>query len=247
MSWYNSIGDLLGDAKKGVTNVGHAIGTVASNPWVQRAGGALFGSGTAPLLGAAGGALKPGGGIKGAVKGVGSGAVNGLEGAAAAGLAAGAGLALPAVAGAVGSAGSAVGAGGLAKAAGLAKQALGGGGVPGDGAPSDSSWLDTAKGFLTGNGGANALAVAQGANAALLGKKSSDYADNAMGSVQSNWDSRQGLRDAGTAGMLAPSAGIASKIAALPNHNAYSQPAVLPAKPAMLPMGAMPQVRPVGA
>jgi hypothetical protein len=85
--------------------------------------------------------------------------------------------------------------------------------------------------FLTGNGGKNALGLAQGVNAALLQKKSNEFANNAMGSVQSDYDSRAPLRQAGQAAMLNPGQGIAAKIAGLPNFNPYSQhaPAAPPA------------------
>jgi hypothetical protein len=57
---------------------------------------------------------------------------------------------------------------------------------------------------LGGNGGLNALIAAQGVNAAALGKKSGDYADNAMKTQNDLWNQRSGLRSAGIAGMTAP-------------------------------------------
>ncbi len=69
-----------------------------------------------------------------------------------------------------------------------------------NGLPGIVSVLD----FLKGNNGLNALGTAQGVNAALLGQKSSQYAKDALGSVNSNWNANAPLRDAGRAGMLAP-------------------------------------------
>ena len=117
--------------------------------------------------------------------------------------------------------------GGIGGAIGKIGSALGAGKVPG---------LQGVTDFLGGNGGTNALVAAQGANAAMLGKKSSDYADNAMGSAQSNWDSRQGLRDAGNAGMLNPGQGIAAKVAAIPQHNMFAKPQIAPQTPQIAPV-----------
>jgi hypothetical protein len=58
-------------------------------------------------------------------------------------------------------------------------------------------------GLLGGNNGLNALIAAQGVNAAALGKKSGDYADNAMKTQNDLWNQRAGLRSAGIAGMTA--------------------------------------------
>ena len=93
------------------------------------------------------------------------------------------------------------------------------------------SLLGGAKDALTGNGGANALALGAGASAALTGKKSLDLADNALGTTQANWDRQQPLRTAGQAGMLNPGAGIGSAIAAIPQgRNVYAQPQAGPPK-----------------
>lgn len=229
MSWYNSIGDLLGDVKSGVTNVGHAAGSIAGNPWVDGAIGAFFGPGAAAVAGGLGHLIAPGGNLGTAAKGALTGGAAGLAGQQLGKVVRGSGGIVDKVLGA-----GKVAAGGAIPAA--VGGTTGGGGI-----------LDTAKSFLTGNGGTNALAVAQAANAAMLGKKSSDLADSALDSVKSNWDSRQGLRDAGSAGMLAPGAGIASRIAALPNHNVYSQPRVAPTGGASMPASVAPSVRPAGA
>jgi len=48
--------------------------------------------------------------------------------------------------------------------------------------------------FLTGNGGMNALGVAQGINAAQLQQKANQYATNAMGDVNASYNERAPLR-----------------------------------------------------
>lgn len=120
----------------------------------------------------------------------------------------------------------------IPKPGGIGAAAAGVAGVPG--LQSIEDLLGKGKDFLTGDdGGLHALEAAQGVNAAMLGKKSSDFANNAMGSVQQNWDERAPLRSAGMAGMLQPGQGISAKIAAIPNHNLYSQgaPQIGPAVP----------------
>jgi hypothetical protein len=98
------------------------------------------------------------------------------------------------------------------------------------------SLLGQAGDFLGGNGGKNALGLAQGANAALLQKKSNEYASNAMGSVQGSWDARAPLRTQGQAQMLNPGAGIAARIAAVPQGaNPYA-----PQTPQIAPVGPRP-------
>lgn len=99
MAWYNSLKDLTGDVSKGaqavgsgVKTVGHAIGDAQNNKWVkaaEAAGLAATGIGApeaALLMGGAGlvgGAIRSGGGLKGAITEGGQGALTG----AAAGLA----------------------------------------------------------------------------------------------------------------------------------------------------------------
>lgn len=58
--------------------------------------------------------------------------------------------------------------------------------------------------WLGGNGGMNALGAAQGLNAAMLGQKSSNFADMAAKNVDEAWKQRAPLREAGVAGMLNP-------------------------------------------
>ena len=58
--------------------------------------------------------------------------------------------------------------------------------------------------FLTGNNGMNALGAAAAANAAYLGQKSSNYAQNALDTQQRLFDAKGGLRSAGIAGMQNP-------------------------------------------
>lgn len=58
--------------------------------------------------------------------------------------------------------------------------------------------------FLTGNGGKNALGVAQGLNAFLEQKKSTDLAKQALGSIEGSYNQRAPLRAQGLS-MLANS------------------------------------------
>jgi hypothetical protein len=106
------------------------------------------------------------------------------------------------------------------------------------GAFGDSPSVQGAKDFLTGNGGQNALALAQGANAAYLGKKSSDYADNAMGSTQANWDERAPLRNAGMSGHAQPRPRHRVQDRRLPNRNPYATHPVSPGAPSIGPASA---------
>lgn len=105
-------------------------------------------------------------------------------------------------------------------------------GGPGSGGPSLQGLGD----FLGGNGGKNLLGLAQGVNAAMLQHKSNGLANNALGSVQSDYDSRAPLRQAGQAAMLHPEAGLQARIAALPQGaNPYAHPATPQVAP--LPKG----------
>ncbi len=56
-------------------------------------------------------------------------------------------------------------------------------------------------GFLTGNGGKNALGLAGGINSALLQKKSTDLANQAVTQAQEQWKAKAPLRAQGLAGM----------------------------------------------
>jgi hypothetical protein len=58
--------------------------------------------------------------------------------------------------------------------------------------------------FLTGNNGLNALGTAAGLNAAYLGQKSANYAQNALDTQQALFNAKGGLRSAGIAGMQNP-------------------------------------------
>lgn len=77
-------------------------------------------------------------------------------------------------------------------------------------------------GFLTGNNGLNALGVAQGVNAAALGQKSSDYADQAANLATSRWNQQAPLRTAGVAGMLAPQSPFTPP--PIPGGNPFAMP-----------------------
>ena len=128
---------------------------------------------------------------------------------------------------------------GPAQIAGLAGTAALGplGGVVG-GVLSAVPGLQSASDFLKGNSGKNLLGLLQGANAAYLQHKSSGLANNALGTQQAIWDSGAPLRTAGQAAMLNPGAGIAAKIAALPNRNPYAVPPASPGTPQLAPVRA---------
>lgn len=76
MAWYNSLRDLTGDIKKPIVGAGHAVGSIASNPFVDAGIGALFGPGAAALAGGLGHLMAPGGNL-------GRGAIGAVEGGAA--------------------------------------------------------------------------------------------------------------------------------------------------------------------
>jgi hypothetical protein len=71
----------------------------------------------------------------------------------------------------------------------------------GGGTNGSSNPISSILSALGGNNGLNALAAAQTANAALLGKQSSEYAKNAMDTQNDLWKQRQPLREQGIAGM----------------------------------------------
>lgn len=193
--------------KSGVTGVGHAVGSVASNPWVQgltAAGLAATGIG-APLAAGimaaerGGGALlKPGGNIGDGLKGAATGAAMG----------AGASLAGSAIR----DPGSIIG--GLKTVGGKL------GGSAGSLGSAAGNVLHAATG---GGGGVNplmlALAGAQGLNAANLGRKANDFADQGWNLANDNWNARAPLRDAGMAGLLHPETRDLSNLTALRNQN----------------------------
>lgn len=64
--------------------------------------------------------------------------------------------------------------------------------------------LSDISGFLTGNGGRNALGIMQGVNAAQLGQKSNQFANDAVNSAQSAYAAKAPLRVAGIQGLLNP-------------------------------------------
>lgn len=67
--------------------------------------------------------------------------------------------------------------------------------------PGIGGLLGKAGDFVGGNGGLNALGIAQGVNAAQLGKQSTDYANQARDLSMSNWTQRAPLRAQGLAGL----------------------------------------------
>lgn len=221
-SFFGNIGNAL---KKGVTDVGHFAGKVASNPIVDAGIGLIGGPGAAAAAGGLGRLLAPGGNIGEAAKGAAIGGAAGYGASKIGGALSGGGSMLDKAKGVLGA--------GASAAPMVSGASGGGGGLP--------DWLSGIGGYLTGNGGGNALAIAQGANATMLGKKSSDLADEALTSAKDNYAERAPLRTAGIAGMLNPGQGIAAKLASVPNHNLYGPPASLapanamPATPRLAP------------
>lgn len=191
---------------KGLKDTGHAVGTALNNPYVKGAGmAALAASGVGlPLAaaigagtGAVGGALRPGGGLKGAI----------TQGAQGAALGAGASLGGSAIK-AVGSRllGGTAGSGGTPGAA-------AGGGVAGDdyvypdAGGGGGGWLDTVKGLVGGAG--KLLPVALGAGAAIEGvnaqKKANELQQEGLNMARDDYKSRGQFRDAATPRLLNPS------------------------------------------
>lgn len=76
------------------------------------------------------------------------------------------------------------------------------GGIPG--ASSIEGLLGKAGGLLTGNGGLNALGLAQGINAAGTQNKANNYANQALQTQQNAYNSEAPLRSQGIQGMLNP-------------------------------------------
>jgi hypothetical protein len=76
----------------------------------------------------------------------------------------------------------------------------------------------------------DALAVAQGANAASLGQESNDYAQQAANDATSRWNAQAPLRTAGIAGMLNPTSPFSAP--SLPKGNPFAPPG-----PAAVPSG----------
>lgn len=195
MSWLSSA---LGDVGSAVKGIGHAAGTVLSNPIVDA--GLTFIPGVGPvaagLAGAAGGLLKPGGNI-------GSALTSGAEGALAGGGAQSLAGLLGGGAGAAGAAGQAAGGvGGMAGSAvpGVAGAAQGAGSSPGI-LGSIEGLAGKAGGLLTGNGGANALGAVGALSSYLNQNKANDYAKQALGSVEQSYNERAPLRAQGLASL----------------------------------------------
>lgn len=252
----NSINDLT--SGRALKETGHALGQVATNPLVDAglAGAlALTGVGipaSAAILGGTkglGSLIAPGGNIGDAAQGAVSG---GAEGALASGLAGsllGGGGAAGEAAGRVGSAEvpGIPGIGGVQSATDIIRGIPGGtegvgqyvGGALGLGGGGDAAagaaggggknLLQKGLGWLTGNGGSNALGLAQALNAAYLQKQSSDAANKAISGIEENYGERARLRGAGIEGMLNPITPDLSSL--LVNSGPYAQglPPIAPA------------------
>jgi hypothetical protein len=139
-------------------------------------------------------------GLKGAATGYAAGAAGDMLGKAL-GIGQTLGGAAKPPLGTPGTAPSAGGIGGILGKVGGAVGALPGLGALGGGATGGSNPFGSIGDFLGGNNGLNALATAQTANAALLGKQSSEYAKNAMKTQDDLWAQRAPLRDQGISGM----------------------------------------------
>jgi len=206
MGLFSSIG-------KGIKGIGHFLGSVASNPITQGIVGLTpLGIPGAILTGALGKLAAPGGNIGSAVGGALSGAAAGAAGQGIRGLLGGSGVKLP---GGIADIGKFLGLGGGA-----------GGGLAG---------------FLGGGGleniaklGALGLGVADLVNAQTLGKKSSDLANQALGTVQENWNLGAPLRTAGRAGVLNPKIMDLSQL--LANSGPYG-PGIQLGRPGTVGMG----------
>lgn len=229
VGFFSGIGHVLGNVgtaiKKATVDTGHAIGTVASNPVVQgltAAGLAATGVGApaaAAILAAqkGGGALlRPGGNIGDAATGAATGAITGY------GVGKAGGLLRTAL-------GGAQGAGALSPTGGIADASTSTGMPPDDGGGGVLGALRGAGGFLKdhlgqvvggaqqalGGGGSSsgigglspatlAMLGLQTANAASLGKKANDFADNAWNLAKSSYDERAPLRTTALAGLSTP-------------------------------------------
>jgi hypothetical protein len=80
-----------------------------------------------------------------------------------------------------------------------------------------SSLLGTAGKFLTGNGGLNALGVAQGVSSVLDQKKANDYANKAANAAEQGYTERAPLRAKSLAALTTPTAPDVSRLLALAN------------------------------
>lgn len=233
---------------KGAKDTGHVVGQVASNPIVQGGLGLATGGLAAPILaGVAGGLLKPGGNIGQAAHG-------GLSGAVSGGIGKGIGKLAPAALSAFG-----VGGGGQNTAGidtpihddGAGGNSYGGGDqnllgeindfakghIPGlsglEGFVNDLGLGKAVSGlgnFVTGNGGMNALGIAQGINAAALQNQSSGYAKDALHGVQDSYNQRAPLRVAGIQGMLNPQTNDIGSLTAHSGPYGKGLPKIAPAR-----------------
>lgn len=184
--------------KKGVIDVGHVAGTIASNPLVDAGIGAFLGPGAAAAAGGLGRLIAPGGNVGNAAVGAGTGYLAGKGGSLLRNLLAG-----PSGAGANPDPNGGVAdasAGGDGSQSWLQSLLHGAEGVGG-------TLLNGAKNAVSGSGPGGlslpvlGLAGAQVANAAQLGAKGNDYADKAFNLSNDSYGSRAGLRSAGIAGL----------------------------------------------
>ncbi len=197
-----------------LSNIGHTIGGVLSNPLVDAGLGVLTGGATIPLLaGGIGSLIKPGGNIGKGLTGAATGGLAGAGGSALGG-ALKIGTPLSGIANTVG------GLPGVGTAQRVLSNPLtrtvatgaAGGGAPAGG--SSGGILGALQGLLGGAGGMiggaakgllqnplYGLAGLEGVNAALLQKQATDYAKQARGDVVNSYTERAPLRTGGLAGM----------------------------------------------
>jgi hypothetical protein len=228
----NIFGNIGRAIKKGVTDTGHFVGKVASNPLVDGAIGLIGGPAAAAAAGGLGRLIAPGGNLgtaaKGAAVGYGAGQVGSLArklGGGALAAATGGGASSPAP-----SAGQSVDQivdfaddGSPIYASDI------GGSIPGGFDPTNPAssggvgWEDALKGAVTGGvrklgqtltgqpGGVGlgdlamgGLAGYQALNAANASKRAGQYNDKAINLAETRWGDAAPLRSAGTARLLNP-------------------------------------------
>lgn len=143
-----------------------------------------------------------------------------------------------------------LGGGAGAGAAGAAGQAAGGAaggslndisnaavGSIGQAPSAGGGFLSSAARWLTGNGGKNALGLAEGVNAAMMGRKANQLQNRALGTAQQAYAERAPLRQAGMQGMLHPQTPSLTPLADPGNPYAKQIPPMLPQTPGVSPMG----------
>ncbi len=233
MSW-GFLGKVGGALKDAATGVGHTLGTVASNPFVEGALGLTLGPEAAAAAGGLGHLLAPGGnigsGITGALTGGAAGAAGSAIGSGLSGIASG-GLA------GIGKNALNIGKGGAALGAAASSPAVAQSVASGSAPPGDQNILQKILGSSVGGVPTPiaGLAGLQGINAAQLGAKANDFSNKAWDYASGSYDTRAPLRAAGQAQLLNPTprdtsdltsirARITPGLAGLPQPQPQNQP-----------------------